>query len=53
IENGVQLGLLIDRKNRQVHLYRSGSEPQVLDNPISISCDPELPGFQLVMEKIW
>ena len=53
IENGAQLGLLIDRKNRTVHVYRSGNAPEILTNPDSISCDPELSGFSLQMAKIW
>ncbi len=53
IENGVQLGLLIDRKNRQVHIYRPDSEPQILDSPTSAVCEPELPKFKLPMQGIW
>jgi Uma2 family endonuclease len=53
IENGVSLGWLIDRKNRTVHIYRLNQEPQILENPESISGDPELFGFQLPMTKIW
>ncbi|BAU10162.1 hypothetical protein LEP3755_06420 [Leptolyngbya sp. NIES-3755] len=53
IANGVRLGLLIDRKNRQVHVYRLDREPKILDNPESVSCDPELPMFALKMAKIW
>ena len=53
IENGVRLGLLIDRKARKVYLYRSGQLPEVLDNPDGVSCEPELAGFVLKMAKIW
>lgn len=53
IENGVRLGLLIDRKAREVYLYRSGQLPEVLDNPDGVSCEPELTGFVLKMAKIW
>jgi Uma2 family endonuclease len=52
-EQGVQLGLLIDRKNRKVHIYRPDREPEILENPERVSCDPELPGFALKMAKIW
>ncbi|HEY9896218.1 MAG TPA: Uma2 family endonuclease [Candidatus Sericytochromatia bacterium] len=51
--NGILLGLLIDRKNRTVHLYRPQQEPLILDNPDTVSADPELPGFILRMAKIW
>lgn len=53
INNGAVLGLLIDRKNRQVYIYRPNREVEVLDNPDRISCEPELSGFTLKMAKIW
>jgi Uma2 family endonuclease len=53
IENGAQLGLLIDRKSRTVHLYRPKRSPEILENPDAVSCNPELPGFTLQMAKIW
>lgn len=53
IANGVRLGLLIDRKNRQVHVYRPNRLPEILDNPESVSCEPEMPMFALKMAKIW
>ncbi|MEL6334357.1 MAG: Uma2 family endonuclease, partial [Cyanobacteria bacterium J06626_26] len=45
MENGVLLGWLIDRKHRTVHVYRPNQDPQILENPDSVSGDPELPGF--------
>jgi Uma2 family endonuclease len=53
IDNGVSLGLLIDRKNRQVYIYRPNHQLEVLENPVAVSADPELPGFALQMAKIW
>lgn len=53
IVNGVRLGLLIDRKHRQVHIYRPNREPKILDNPESVSCEPEMTTFALKMAKIW
>lgn len=53
IENGTRLGLLIDRKNQTVHVYRPERAPEILENPDSVICDPELPGFVLQMAKIW
>ena len=53
VENGVRLGLLIDRKNRQVHVYRPNQQPDILDNPESVNCEPELPLFALKMAKVW
>lgn len=53
LENGATLGFLIDRKQRQVHVYRPNQEPEILESPDAVSGDPELPGFQLQMAKIW
>lgn len=53
IANGVRLGFLIDRKNRQVYVYRPDRDPDILDNPESVSCEPEMPKFVLKMAKIW
>ncbi|MBT9312839.1 Uma2 family endonuclease [Leptothoe kymatousa] len=53
VDNGAELGLLIDRKNRNVHVYRPGQPPEILTNPDSVSCDPELSGFSLQMARVW
>lgn len=53
IDNGAKLGLLIDRKNRNVHIYRPEQEPQILENPSAVSCSPELPGCSLPMSQVW
>jgi Uma2 family endonuclease len=53
IDNGALLGFLIDRKARTVHLYRPQQSAQILENPAEVQGDPELPGFTLIMSKIW
>lgn len=53
IDNGTSLGLLIDRKNRKVYIYRPNSEVECLDNPDTVSCDPVLPGLVLDLASIW
>ncbi|NJN20444.1 MAG: Uma2 family endonuclease [Leptolyngbya sp. RL_3_1] len=53
VANGVRLGLLIDRKSRQVHIYRPEQAPIILDESESIDCGPELPQFKLKMAKVW
>ena len=45
IANGALLGWLIDPYQRQVHIYRPGVEPEVLDDPETLNGEPELPGF--------
>jgi Uma2 family endonuclease len=52
-EPGIQLGLLIDRKHRQVYIYCPGKPEECLDNPASVSCEPVLSGFILQMNKVW
>jgi Uma2 family endonuclease len=52
-EPGVQLGWLIDRKNRRVYINRRGLPEECLENPATVSGDPVLPGFVLNMSKIW
>ena len=51
--NGARLGWLLDPLQRQAHIYRPGAQPEILDNPDSISGDPELPGFTLDLKPIW
>jgi len=53
IDNEVKLGWLIDRKQRRVYIYRPGVPVQQLDNPETVSADPELPGFVLKLGQIW
>ncbi len=53
IENGVSLGLLIDRQSHTVYCYRANGSVAVLNSPDFVSCDPELPDFTLQMAKIW
>jgi Uma2 family endonuclease len=53
IENGVRLGLLIDRQNHTVYCYRADGSVAVLNNPELVSCEPELPSFTLKMVNIW
>jgi Uma2 family endonuclease len=52
-EPGVQLGWLIDRKNKKVYIYCPGKPEESLNNPSSISGESVLPGFVLNMSKIW
>ncbi|MEH2402149.1 Uma2 family endonuclease [Nostoc sp.] len=52
IENGAQLGWLIDRKNKRVEIYRPGKDVEILDNPISLSGENVLPEFVLDLQQI-
>jgi Uma2 family endonuclease len=53
IENGAVLGLLVDRKNKNVYCYRADGSVGLLHNPPTVSCETELPGLTLQMAKIW
>lgn len=53
IDNGTSLALLIDRKNRQVYIYRPNLQIECLDNPSTINCQPLLPGIILNLSTIW
>ncbi len=52
-ENGVRLGILIDRTAKQVEIYRSGNDVEICDRPETISGEEVLPGFVLQMSSIW
>ena len=53
IDNGVRLGILINRKSRQVEIYRPGKEVEVLDSPATVSGEEVLKGFVLNLGMIW
>jgi len=53
IDNGVQLGWLINRKNRTVEIYRPNQPVQTLTNPTQLSATDILPGFTLTMATLW
>lgn len=53
IANGARLGWLLDPLQRQAHIYRPDRDPEILDNPDTLSADPELSGFILELTRIW
>ena len=52
-DNGTVLGLLINRKSKQVEIYRQRQEVEVLQSPTTLSGENVLPGFVLNLETIW
>jgi Uma2 family endonuclease len=50
---GVKLGLLINPKDKQVEIYRSGREPEIVESPTEIDCSEVMPGFILSMSRIF
>ena len=53
MDNGAQLGWLIDPKNKRVEVYRLGQGVEVLENPSTLSGEEILPGFTLTLKRIW
>ena len=53
MENGAQLGWLIDPKNKHVEIYRSSQNVEVLEYPSELSGEAVLPGFTLTLKRIW
>ncbi len=53
VANGVQVGWLIDPKERAVTIYRAGEEPERLVDPASVEGSGPVRGFCLVMGRVW
>ncbi len=53
MDNGVQLGWLINPQQRQVEVYRQGQPKETLDSPVSLSGEDVLPGFVLNLSRIF
>lgn len=53
LANGTRLGWLIIPESRQVEIYRPNRDVEVLSNPVSLSGEDVLPGFELDLSDIW
>ncbi|NEU79488.1 Uma2 family endonuclease [Nostoc sp. UIC 10630] len=53
IDNGTQLGWLIDRKQHRVFIYRPNIAVEELDNPKTLDAEPLLTGFVLDLSQVW
>jgi len=53
IDNGAQLGWLIDPQTRRVEIYRPGQAVEILERPSTLSGESVLPSFTLTMQRIW
>jgi Uma2 family endonuclease len=53
LNNGAQLGWLIDPIEKKVYIYRPQAPVACIDNPQTISGDPVLPGFVLELGRVW
>lgn len=53
MENGVQLGWLLERKTYRVDIYRQGKSVEVQQKPALLSGEDVLPGFSLDLSFVW
>jgi Uma2 family endonuclease len=53
IDNGAQLGWLIDPEEKRAYVYRPDSPVECLEQPAEISADPVLAGFVLDLRTFW
>ncbi len=53
LDNGTRLGWLINRKTREVEIYRQGQAVEIFTNPESLSGENMLPEFSLNLTLIW
>ncbi len=53
MDNQVKLGWLINRRSRQVEIYRQGQAVEILTSPIILSAEDILPGLILNLQNIW
>jgi Uma2 family endonuclease len=53
IENGAQLGWMIDPETKTVEVYRPGREPELLSGLESLAGEGPVNGFVLDLRKVW
>lgn len=53
LDNGAQLGLLLDPEQRRVYVYRPETPVEELESPETISGEPVLTGFVLDLREVW
>jgi Uma2 family endonuclease len=51
--NGAQMAWLIDPLRKRVYIYRPNRDAEILEDPETVSGDPELPGFKLDVRELW
>ena len=51
--NGAQLGWLIDPHEKKVYIYSPHDAVCCLENPMTVSGEPLLPGFTFHVQRLW
>lgn len=53
IDNGAQLGWLINPQDQQVEIYRPNQAQEILQTPVVLSGESVLPGLTLNLQWLW
>ncbi len=53
IEQGAELGWLLDPYDRRIYIYRPHAAVEIIENPETVRGDPTLPGFALRLADVW
>ena len=53
MENGAQLGWLIEPERRAVEIFRPNHEPQIRDNATTVEGEGPVTGFTLHLRHVW
>ncbi len=53
VRRGVKLGWLINPDQKEVEIYRSGRDKEILTNPNSLSGEDMLPGLNVDLSDIF
>ncbi|MBC7931427.1 MAG: Uma2 family endonuclease [Rubrivivax sp.] len=53
VQNGAQLGWLIDPLKKKIYVYRPRVAVEILDDPQTVSGESVLPGFVLDVRMLW
>jgi Uma2 family endonuclease len=53
IQNGAELGWLLDPIEKKVYVYRPHAQVECLDNPTTVSAEPLLKEFALDVRGLW
>lgn len=53
LENGVQLGWMLDLETRSVEIYRPGRSPERIENAETVAGEGPVEGFALDLRRVW
>ncbi len=53
LDNGAELGWLLDPQTKRVYVYRPGTDVECLESPAKVKGDAPIEGFILDVEEVW